>query len=125
MDLKFENIKYFQTEKMPENLHTPSVPAKFEMIEVRHRLYANKETFVDWILCVFQSSKIKKGSKGDATVLQPTLMTAVPLIMDRLYKNVWEKVNEGGFWVKALFRFAYGYKRHRISRGYDTPLMNK
>lgn len=72
-----------------------------------------------------QSSKIKKGSKGDATVLRPTLMAAVPVIMDRLYKAVWDKVNDGGFVSQALFRFAYGYKRQRISRGYDTPLLNK
>lgn len=32
------------------------------------------------------ASKIKKGTLGDASVLQPTLMTAVPVILDRIYK---------------------------------------
>lgn len=30
---------------------------------------------------MLQSSKIKKGSKGDCTVLKPTLMAAVPVSM--------------------------------------------
>ena len=29
------------------------------------------------------STKVRKGNKGDATVLMPTMMCAVPLIMDR------------------------------------------
>ena len=29
--------------------------------------------------CLFQSSKVKKGSKGDVSVLKPTLMAAVPV----------------------------------------------
>ena len=73
----------------------------------------------------WQSAKIKKGSKGDATVLRPTLMTAVPVIMDRLYKAVWEKVNEGGKLSRALFIFAYDYKTRKLARGYDTPLFNR
>jgi len=35
---------------------------------------------VVWMLIVcLQSTGIKKGSKGDVSVLQPTLMTAVPV----------------------------------------------
>jgi long-chain acyl-CoA synthetase len=72
-----------------------------------------------------QSSKIKKGCKGDATVLKPTLMAAVPVIMDRLYKAVWGKVDEGGKFGKAFFEFAYDYKKSRIELGFDTPNTNK
>lgn len=32
---------------------------------------------------ILQSSKIKKGSKGDCTVLKPTLMAAVPVSMQK------------------------------------------
>ncbi|XP_078312564.1 long-chain-fatty-acid--CoA ligase 4-like [Crassostrea virginica] len=71
------------------------------------------------------SSKIKKGSKGDLSVLKPTLMAAVPMIMDRLYKGVWEKVNMGGSFSKALFEWAYEYKKSRIEKGYHTPLLDK
>jgi len=38
------------------------------------------------------SSKIKKGTKGDASVLLPTLMTAVPAILDRVRDGVLKKV---------------------------------
>ena len=52
-------------------------------------------------------------------------MAAVPVIMDRLYKAVWEKVNEGGPLAKALFTMAYDYKRKRLERGYDTLIFNR
>lgn len=38
------------------------------------------------------SNKIKKGTKGDASVLKPTLMTAVPTILDRIRDGVVKKV---------------------------------
>lgn len=38
------------------------------------------------------SSKIKKGTKGDVSVLRPTLLTAVPAILDRVRDGVVKKV---------------------------------
>ena len=38
------------------------------------------------------SNKIKKGTKGDASILNPTLMTAVPAILDRVRDGVLKKV---------------------------------
>ncbi|CAJ1964750.1 unnamed protein product [Sphenostylis stenocarpa] len=38
------------------------------------------------------SNKIKKGTKGDATVLKPTLLTAVPAILDRIRDGVVKKL---------------------------------
>lgn len=71
-----------------------------------------------------QSSKIKKGSRGDCTVLKPTLMAAVPEIMDRIYKNVMSKVQEMNYFQKTLFKIGYDYKLEQIKRGYDAPLCN-
>ncbi|XP_032084461.1 long-chain-fatty-acid--CoA ligase 4 isoform X1 [Thamnophis elegans] len=71
-----------------------------------------------------QSSKIKKGSKGDCSVLKPTLMAAVPEIMDRIYKNVMSKVQEMNYFQKTLFKIGYDYKLEQIKRGYDAPLCN-
>uniref|UniRef100_A0A8D0L0U4 long-chain-fatty-acid--CoA ligase n=1 Tax=Sphenodon punctatus TaxID=8508 RepID=A0A8D0L0U4_SPHPU len=71
-----------------------------------------------------QSSKIKKGSKGDSTVLKPTLVAAVPEIMDRIYKNVMSKVQEMNYIQKTLFKIGYDYKLEQIKRGYDAPLCN-
>ncbi|XP_042520574.1 long chain acyl-CoA synthetase 8 [Macadamia integrifolia] len=55
------------------------------------------------------SSKIKKGTLGDATVLKPTLMAAVPAILDRVRDGVLNKVEEKGGLAKKLFNI--GFKR--------------
>lgn len=78
--------------------------------------YSSPQTLAD------QSTKIKKGSKGDTSVLKPTLMAAVPEIMDRIYKNVMVKVDDMSRLQKTLFALAYNYKMEQISRGYGTPL---
>ncbi|CAM8888073.1 unnamed protein product [Rhodiola kirilowii] len=53
------------------------------------------------------SSKIKKGTKGDTSVLKPTLMAAVPAILDRIRDGVTKKVEERGGLAKKLFNLAY------------------
>ncbi|XP_028986817.1 long-chain-fatty-acid--CoA ligase 3b isoform X2 [Betta splendens] len=78
--------------------------------------YSSPQTLAD------QSTKIKKGSKGDTSVLKPTLMATVPEIMDRIYKNVMTKVEEMSKFQKTLFVLAYNYKMEQISKGYSTPL---
>uniref|UniRef100_A0A3B4ZCR3 long-chain-fatty-acid--CoA ligase n=1 Tax=Seriola lalandi dorsalis TaxID=1841481 RepID=A0A3B4ZCR3_SERLL len=81
--------------------------------------YSSPQTLAD------QSTKIKKGSKGDTSVLQPTLMAAVPEIMDRIYKNVMTKVEEMNCVQRALFTLAYNYKLEQFTKGYSTPLCDK
>ncbi|KAK7273458.1 hypothetical protein RIF29_14508 [Crotalaria pallida] len=53
------------------------------------------------------SNKIKKGTKGDATALKPTLLTSVPAILDRIRDGVVKKVDEKGGLVKNIFHVAY------------------
>ncbi|KAI5565820.1 hypothetical protein BDE02_14G145400 [Populus trichocarpa] len=55
------------------------------------------------------SNKIKKGTKGDASILNPTLMIAVPAILDRVRDGVLKKVEEKGGLAKKLFNI--GCKR--------------
>ncbi|XP_071398171.1 fatty acid CoA ligase Acsl3-like [Centroberyx affinis] len=81
--------------------------------------YSSPQTLAD------QSTKIKKGSKGDTSVLQPTLMAAVPEIMDRIYKNVMTKVEEMSCVQRTLFTLAYNYKLEQLAKGYSTPLCDK
>ncbi|XP_041796150.1 long-chain-fatty-acid--CoA ligase 3a isoform X2 [Chelmon rostratus] len=81
--------------------------------------YSSPQTLAD------QSTKIKKGAKGDTSVLQPTLMAAVPEIMDRIYKNVMTKVEEMNFVQRTLFILAYNYKLEQLLKGYSTPLCDK
>ncbi|XP_047319725.1 long chain acyl-CoA synthetase 8-like [Impatiens glandulifera] len=53
------------------------------------------------------SNKIKKGTKGDASALKPTIMTAVPSILDRVREGVTKTVEAKGGFAKKCFRIAY------------------
>ncbi|KAH9572027.1 hypothetical protein CY35_02G125100 [Sphagnum magellanicum] len=53
------------------------------------------------------SNKIKHGTKGDVSELKPTLLTAVPAILDRVRDGVRKKVDSSGGFVKSLFQLAY------------------
>ncbi|KAG2560405.1 long chain acyl-CoA synthetase 9, chloroplastic-like [Panicum virgatum] len=53
------------------------------------------------------SNKIKKGTQGDASALKPTLMTAVPAILDRVRDGVRKNVDAKGGLAKKLFDIAY------------------
>ncbi|KAJ8674122.1 hypothetical protein QAD02_005384 [Eretmocerus hayati] len=81
--------------------------------------YSSPLTMID------SSSKIQKGCKGDASVLHPTCLTAVPLILDRISKGINEKVKRSGPFRQAIFKFAYEYKSKWTKRGYDTPVFDK
>lgn len=71
------------------------------------------------------SSKIKRGTKGDASVLHPTCLTSVPLILDRIYKGVNDKIAKGSAFKRALFNFAFDYKRTWMRRGFGCPLIDR
>merc|ERR1712024_234640 len=43
-----------------------------------------------------KSSKVKIGCKGDSNVLKPTLMCAVPLILERIYKSIVDTMSGKG-----------------------------
>lgn len=93
-----------------------------EMVCVSHGCrigYSSPQTLAD------QSTKIKKGSKGDTSVLQPTLMAAVPEIMDRIYKNVMAKVEEMSYFQRTLFILAFNYKLDQLRKGNSTPLCDR
>ena len=70
------------------------------------------------------STKIIKGGVGDTVILKPTLMCAVPLVLDRIFKGIQEKVNKKGDFFKALFDFSHKYKQGWIRRGYKTPILD-
>jgi len=72
-----------------------------------------------------KSSKIKQGCKGDATILKPTVIASVPLMLDRIYKGIQENVSNGPPFKKAIFDMALQYKLDWCKAGYDTPIINK
>ncbi|CAM8938551.1 unnamed protein product [Rhodiola kirilowii] len=61
------------------------------------------------------SNKIKKGTQGDASVLGPTLMAAVPAILDRVRDGVRKKVDAKGGLSKKLFTLAYSRRLSAIN----------
>ena len=81
--------------------------------------YSSPNTMID------KSTKIKKGSKGDTSVLRPTLMCAVPLVIDRIYKGIHENLNKKGPFFKKLVNFCYRYKSYYRQLGMQTPIMDR
>ena len=59
-----------------------------------------------------KSTKIKVGHKGDCTVLKPSLMCAVPLVIDRIYKGIHEQIHAKGLFFEKLMTFFYRYKSY-------------
>lgn len=47
------------------------------------------------------------------------------LILDRISKGINDKVNGQAPLQKAIFKFAYDYKKIWTQRGYETPLLDK
>ena len=87
-----------------------------------------------------KSSRIKKGSKGDASELQPTIMAAVPEISERIRKGkfpdfiiesskvtrilaVMSGVQQKNAFSRTLFNFAYEYKLKHVEKSLPTPLL--
>jgi len=81
--------------------------------------YSNPNTLTD------KSTMIKKGGKGDASILQPTFMACVPLILDRIYKGINENVRKKGEFTENLFNFCVKYKMAATARGEVTPIMDR
>ncbi|XP_028968823.1 long-chain-fatty-acid--CoA ligase 4 [Galendromus occidentalis] len=71
-----------------------------------------------------KSTGVKAGAKGDATLLKPTAMASVPLILDRIRKSVSEVARSKGEFAHMFFKHAVSYKMFWQKLGYDTPILN-
>uniref|UniRef100_A0A7N6APZ7 long-chain-fatty-acid--CoA ligase n=1 Tax=Anabas testudineus TaxID=64144 RepID=A0A7N6APZ7_ANATE len=86
--------------------------------------YSSPQTLSD------QSTKIKKGSKGDCSVTLSYTLSSVhysPLCTSTFWffpSLLCFKVQEMSFLQKTLFTMGYKYKLEQIKRGYDAPLCN-
>ena len=56
---------------------------------------------------------------------RPTLMAAVPLIIDRIYKSVLSTVEKTGPFSSKLFQFCVEYRLRWNDIGMDCPLINR
>merc|ERR1719334_755764 len=81
--------------------------------------YSSPNTLTD------KSTMIQKGAKGDASVLRPTLMACVPLVLDRIYKGVHQNVRKKGDFFEKLFDFCVKYKVEAANKGLTTPIMDR
>ena len=63
--------------------------------------------------------------QGDLSVLRPTFMSCVPVILDRMYKGILANVKAKGTFVTKLFAYAVSYRALWKSRGYGTPLFDR
>lgn len=71
-----------------------------------------------------KSTAIKKGQSGDAVILEPTVMAAVPLVLDRIRKGIWDQMESRGPFMKSFFEFVVDYKKFWTKRGFRTPIVN-
>ena len=53
---------------------------------------------------------IKQGNRGDATLLKPTMIATVPVMLDRISKAIKEKVKKGSPIAQKFFYWAYEYR---------------
>ena len=81
--------------------------------------YSSPNTLTD------KSTMIRTGGKGDATILKPTVMAAVPLVLERIYKGIHLNVKKKGEFFEKLFDFCVRYKVAATARGEVTPIMDK
>lgn len=71
------------------------------------------------------SPGLAAGSRGDCSVLRPTHMPAVPLILDKLRSAILAAVVSQGKLFSTLFNMALGYEQFWRRRGFRTPLISK
>ncbi|CAN7992988.1 unnamed protein product, partial [Ixodes hexagonus] len=72
-----------------------------------------------------QGTALMPNTLGDATVLRPTVMVAVPLLLNRIRKAVEQQVSSKGACSRGLFDFAISYKTFWRTKGFTTPLLNR
>ena len=81
--------------------------------------YSTTKTFTD------TSTAVARGSKGDATVLQPSIVCVVPLVLDSIFKGIKKNVANRGEFFDQMIDLCYRYRLKWIRLGHDTPIMNK
>lgn len=71
-----------------------------------------------------ESTAVKRGQRGDAVLLQPSVMASVPLVLDRIRKGITQKIESKGPFLASLFNFVVDYKKFWTRKGFHTPLID-
>ncbi|XP_070380442.1 fatty acid CoA ligase Acsl3-like isoform X2 [Dermacentor albipictus] len=72
-----------------------------------------------------QGTALLPGVIGDASLLKPTCMIAVPLLLNRIRKAIEQALSEKGCVAQGLFAFALPYKSYWRKKGFTTPILNR
>lgn len=72
-----------------------------------------------------QGTALMPGVIGDAPLLKPTCMIAVPLLLNRIRKAIEQTLSQKGPVVQELFAFALPYKSYWRKKGFTTPILNR
>jgi len=59
------------------------------------------------------------------TFFRFSLMCAVPIILERIYKSILDTMHRKGWAAEELFDYFMRYKMKWQDRGFDTPILNK
>lgn len=80
--------------------------------------YSSPLTLID------KAPKIFPGTKGDASELKPTILTAVPAIINRIFKAVNDQLKEANPFAREIFKIFYERKRYRYENGYKSMIID-
>nr|UEK51444.1 ACSLC-C-like protein [Parasacculina yatsui] len=71
------------------------------------------------------SGRVDSASVGDCTQLRPTLMAAVPAILERIRQGIFERGQRAGPLLQRLLHWAIEYRCWWKQHGFDTPLLHR
>ncbi|XP_017495100.1 PREDICTED: long-chain-fatty-acid--CoA ligase 4-like, partial [Rhagoletis zephyria] len=65
------------------------------------------------------------GQVGDLRLIAPEFLVAVPLMLERIIKEIYRKLNERSSISAPVFTYLMDYKIRWTARGFDTPIINR
>ena len=115
--------------KTPEDPYILSIPPTFtpHLNSVPKRSYTHQEVKIGYgtpFTMTNSGTALKEGTKGDITLLKPTFMAAVPLILERIRKDIELNVQKKSSLFKQLFNYTINYKIDWQQKGFRTPIID-
>ncbi|OTF80500.1 long chain fatty acid CoA ligase-like protein [Euroglyphus maynei] len=71
------------------------------------------------------SPGLSPNTKSDLVILRPTFMISVPLVLQRIQKQIYNKLESRSSFHIPLFNYLMKYKIEWTKKGFKTPLINK
>ncbi|CAG2172439.1 unnamed protein product [Oppiella nova] len=68
---------------------------------------------------------LAEGETCDLKLLRPTTMVTVPLVLDRMRKEIYHKLRARTPVSAPIFTYLIDYKHHWMTKGYNCPLVNR